>query len=86
MCYWRDELKKSLQVGSDPSSNIFDDAEKLNGAIFFLSTESALISGTGRIESHARGDCLTKKKHEVFSNLYEEMKNLNAECLPRGVF
>ena len=82
---------KCLLVGmvqpiENASSNIFDNADKLDTVAFFLKPGAAFISGTGRKESPVGGDDFIGEKPEAISDLHQNMENLIVEFLPQPFF
>jgi len=59
-----------VQPVADPSSNIFDNADKLDAVAFPLEPGAALISGVCRKEGPVGGDDLIGEKPETFGDLH----------------
>jgi hypothetical protein len=86
-----DLLMKGLLIGMvepvmDPSSNIFNDADKLNTVTFFLEPGAAFVSGTGRKEGPVGGDDLIGEKPETLGDLHQDVKDLIVKFLPQTLF
>ena len=86
-----DLLMKGLLIGmvepvADPSSNIFDNADKLNTVTFFLEPGAAFVSGTGRKEGPVGGDDLIGEKPEALGDLHQDVKDLIVKVLPQTLF
>ena len=86
-----DLLMKGLLIGMvdpvmDPSSNIFNDADKLNTVAFPLKPGAAFVSGTCMKEGPVGGDDFIGEKPETFGDLYQDVKDLIVKLLPETFF
>jgi hypothetical protein len=86
-----DLFMKGLFVGmaepiADPSSNIFDNADKLDAVAFPLEPGASFISGTGRKEGPVGGDDRIGEKPETFGDLHQDVKDLIVKFLPQALF
>ena len=86
-----DLFMKGLLVGmvqplADSSSNIFDNADKLDAVAFLLKPGASFISGVCRKEGPVGGDDLIGEKPEAFGDLHQGVKNLIVKLLPQTFF
>ena len=86
-----DLFMKGLLIGmvqpvADPSSNIFDDADKLNTSAFLLEPGASFISGVCRKEGSVGGDDFIGEKPEALGDLHQDVKDLIVKILPQTLF
>jgi len=86
-----DLFMKGLLVGmgqpvADPSSNIFDDADKLNTVAFPFEPVASFISGVCRKEGPVGGDDFIGEKPETLGDLHQDVKDLIVKFLPQTFF
>jgi hypothetical protein len=75
-----------VQPVADPSSNIFDNADKLNTFTFLLEPGASFISGVCRKEGPVGGDDFIGEKPETFGDLHQDVKDLIVKLLPQTFF
>jgi hypothetical protein len=77
---------RMVQPVENPSSNIFDNADKLDAVAFPLEPGASFISGVCRKEGPVGGDDLIGEKPETFGDLQKDVKDLIVKLLPQTFF
>ena len=77
---------RMVQPVENPSSNIFNDADKLNTVAFPLKPGAAFVSGMGMKEGPVGGDDVIGEKPETLGDLHQNVKDLIVKLLPQTFF
>ena len=66
-----------FQFIEDSSSDIFDEALKLNGVALFIEVSAALVAGVRREQCAVSGECMKGEQSKEADDLYEYLGDLD---------